>query len=79
MNQKHAEQDIAVLGLDLGKRSFHLHGVDRFGKEISRKKMNRRELLSFMASLKPCLVGMEACGGCIIGRDNFKRSVMRCV
>lgn len=63
MNQKHAEQDIAVLGIDLGKRSFHLHGVDRSGKAIIRKKMNRRALLSFMTSLKPCRVGMEACGG----------------
>ena len=63
MNQKPAEQDIAVVGIDLGKRSFHLHGVDRSGKEVIRKKMNRKPLLSFMASLKPCLVGMEACGG----------------
>lgn len=63
MNQKHAEQDIAVLGIDLGKQSFHLHGVDRFDKAMIRKRMSRKRLLSFMASLKPCLVGMEACGG----------------
>lgn len=63
MNQKHAQRDIAVLGIDLAKQSFHLHGVDRHGKEVIRKRMNRKQLLSFMASLKPCRVGMEACGG----------------
>jgi transposase len=63
MNQKHAGGDISVLGIDLSKRSFHLHGVDRSGKEVIRKKMNRRQLLSLMASLKPCRVGLEACGG----------------
>jgi transposase len=54
---------IKVLGVDLGKRYFHIHGVDSNGILITRKKLKRKELLLFLSNLEPCLVGMEACGG----------------
>ena len=54
---------IKVLGIDLGKRYFHIHGVDSKGILVTRKKLKRKELLLFLSNLKPCLIGMEACGG----------------
>ncbi len=32
MNKNSAHKEIAVLGIDTGKNSFHLHGVDAKGK-----------------------------------------------
>lgn len=54
---------VTTIGLDLAKRSFQVHGVDRQGKAILRKKLSRENVLAFFANLPPCLVGMEACGG----------------
>lgn len=54
---------LTTIGLDLAKRSFQVHGVDRRGKVILRKKLSRENVLAFFANLPPCLVGMEACGG----------------
>ena len=62
---KHTQIDgeIKVLGIDLAKQSFQVHGVDGNGKVVVRKTLSREKLLEYMAQLKPCLVGMEACGG----------------
>ena len=54
--------EISVLGIDLAKRVFQLHGVDAAGREVLRKKLSRGELLRFIVKLKPCLIAMEACG-----------------
>ena len=56
-------QDISVVGIDIAKRVFHLVGTDKRGTVIMRKRLNRREVLSFMVHLPPVTVGMEACGG----------------
>lgn len=55
--------DIKTIGIDIGKNKFHLHGVDQNGKRVLRKQFTRAKLYEFMPNLKPCLVGMEACGG----------------
>jgi len=54
--------NIKVLGIDLGKRYFHVHAVDTEGHLITRKKLRRKELLSFLSNLEPSLIGMEAYG-----------------
>ena len=53
---------VVRLGIDLGKNSFHICGVDESGVVV-RKKLRRGQLLGYLANLPPCLVGMEACGG----------------
>lgn len=55
--------EIKVVGIDLAKSSFQLHGVDERGCIVIRKKLTRSKLSVFMAKLSPCLVGLEACGG----------------
>lgn len=55
--------EIAIVGLDLAKNVFQVHGADTEGAPVLRKKLRRTEVLPFFAKLPPCLVGMEACGG----------------
>lgn len=54
---------IKVIGIDLAKNVFQLHGVDHHGRTILQKRLSRGKLAEFMAQLPPCLIGMEACGG----------------
>lgn len=56
-------QDVTLVGIDLGKHSFHLHGQDRRGKAMFRKKVTRKQLIEFFATLHACTVVMEACAG----------------
>jgi len=54
---------ISVLGLDLAKNLFQVHGVNEAGEVMVRKQLKRSQLRQFFARLAPCLIGMEACGG----------------
>jgi len=63
MNKYSGSKTIKVLGIDLAKQVFHLHGVNGQGEVVMRKKLSRGKLAAFMVNLPPCLVGMEACGG----------------
>lgn len=58
-----ASKIVTRLGIDLGKNSFHLWGVDAQGSTVLRRKVARGQLLKTVANLPPCLIGMEACGG----------------
>jgi transposase len=66
-------KEIKILGIDLAKRIFQLHGVDERGHAILRKKIKRDQLLAFVANLKPCLIGMEACGGAHYWAREFQK------
>jgi len=52
---------VTLVGIDLGKHSFHLHGQDRKGQAVFRKKFNRKPLIEFFAKFHPCTAVMEAC------------------
>lgn len=54
--------DITTVGLDLAKSIFQVHAIDATGKPIVRKALRRSQLLPFFGKLRPCLIGMEACG-----------------
>ncbi len=56
-------QDATLIGIDLGKHSCHLHGQDRRGRMVFRRKVTRRQLIEFFASFHACTVVMEACAG----------------
>ena len=58
-----ADSKIAVVGIDLGKTTFHAIGLDKRGKIVFRRKFTRGGLETWFANLPPCLVGMEACVG----------------
>ena len=55
---------IVSVGIDLAKNVFAVHGVDESGKPaLVRPSVPRTRLLELIASLPPCLIGMEACSG----------------
>ena len=55
--------DVTLVGIDLGKHSFHLRGQDAKRKGVFRKKMSRKQLVEFFATFHACTVVMEACAG----------------
>jgi transposase len=62
MSQK-SNQAVAVIGIDIGKNSFHVVGQDQRGAIMLRQKWSRRQVETRLANLPPCLIGMEACVG----------------
>jgi transposase len=62
MSQK-LDTKIAVIGIDIGKNSFHIVGQDRRGALVLRQKWSRGQVDARLANLPPCLIGMEACVG----------------
>ena len=55
--------ELFTLGIDLGKTTFHVVGMNQRGEVVLRKRFSRAQLLHFTANLKVELIGMEACGG----------------
>ena len=54
---------VAVIGIDIGKNSFHIVGHDERGAIVLRQKWSRGQVEARFANLPPCLIGMEACVG----------------
>src|SRR5215468_9610487 len=57
------ETTVAVIGIDIGKNSFHVVGLDHRGAIVLRQKWSRGHIEARLANLPPCLIGMEACVG----------------
>lgn len=55
--------NLKVLGIDLAKNVFQLCGTDSKGVPILNKRLSRKALFEFLVNLKPCLIGIESCGG----------------
>lgn len=55
------KKDITVVGLDLAKSVFQVHGIGDDGEVLVRRKLSRSRVLAYFSKLAPCLVGMEAC------------------
>ncbi|SDY82714.1 transposase [Nitrosomonas sp. Nm33] len=53
---------ITIIGIDLAKSLFQIHGVDERGKAVLRRQLKRKDMAKYFANLEPCLIGMEACG-----------------
>ena len=54
---------IATMGIDIGKNSFHVVGLDRRGAIVLRQKWSRGQIEARLAAMPACLIGMEACVG----------------
>jgi len=54
---------VAVIGIDIGKNSFHVVGLDTRGAIVLRQKWSRGQVEARLANMSPCLIGMEACVG----------------
>lgn len=53
---------VSIVGIDLAKNVFQVHGASADGTVLFRKKLSRAQFARFMEGLPPCIVAMEACG-----------------
>jgi transposase len=60
---KNLSSAVAVIGIDIGKNSFHVVGLGARGAIVLRQKWSRGQVEVRLANMPPCLVGMEACVG----------------
>ena len=60
---KSASTQIAVIGIDIGKNSFHVVGHNKQGAIVLRQKWSRGQIEARLSNMPPCLIGMEACVG----------------
>jgi transposase len=63
---------IVTNGIDLGKNSFHVIGLDRRGAIGLRQKRSRHQLEILLANIPACLIGVEACTGPAISAESSK-------
>lgn len=54
---------ISVVGIDLGKSVFHVHGMDAEGRMVIERRFSRKGLRNWLTRLEPCVVAMETCAG----------------
>src|SRR5262245_14656045 len=57
---RQSKDTVVILGIDIGKNTFHLVGLNKRGAIVLRQKLSRRQLEARLANLPPCLIGMEA-------------------
>ena len=55
-------KEIKILGIDLAKNIFQLHGVDAAGNPVLRKAVSRRKLMEALVNLPPLCLGTSPCG-----------------
>ncbi|HEX5434504.1 MAG TPA: IS110 family transposase [Candidatus Angelobacter sp.] len=53
---------VATIGLDIAKQVFQVHGADKSGRPVLRRKLRRGEVARFFCEISPCLIGIEASG-----------------
>jgi transposase len=63
MDSKASDSSVATIGIDIGKNTFHLIGLDKCGAIVLRQKLSRSQVAVRLANMAPCLIGMEACVG----------------
>jgi transposase len=54
---------IAVLGIDLGKNSCSVAGLDGTGRVVLRRRLTRESVIRLAGTLPACVIAMEACCG----------------
>jgi transposase len=60
---QNSNSTVAVVGIDIGKNSFHVVGLDVRGAIVLRQKWSRGQVEGRFATMPPSLIGMEACVG----------------
>lgn len=54
-------KEVSIIGVDLAKQVFQLHGATAEGEVVFCKKLSRKQFLMFMQLQPGCVVAMEAC------------------
>ena len=51
---------VTTIGIDMGKNTLHMVGLDSLGAIVLRERVSRGRIKSRLANLPPCLIGIEA-------------------
>lgn len=54
---------IVIVGIDLGKNSCSIVGLDSLGTVVVRRRLRRDGVIAFASKLPACIMAMEACCG----------------
>ncbi len=57
---------ISRIGMDTSKHVFQLHGVNAAEEVVLRKKLRRKEMVTFFEKHAPTVIAIEACGASVI-------------
>jgi transposase len=63
MSRQSTPSTVVTIGIDLGKNTFHLVGLDQRGNIVWQLKTSREQLERRLTNIPRCLIGMEACSG----------------
>ena len=63
---------IETLGIDIAKTVFQLHGVNRNGRLVLKRRVMRDQLLHVIAQIEPCTIAIEACTGAFYWQRKFE-------
>ncbi len=63
---------IETLGIDIAKNVFQLHGANRNGKPVLRRRVMRDQLIEVLTQIEPCTVVVEACTGAFYWARKFE-------
>jgi transposase len=55
-------KEVITIGIDVAKSVCQVHGVDAAHQVVLKRQLKRKDVMAFFAKLRPCLIGMEACG-----------------
>ncbi len=66
---------IETLGVDIAKNVFQLHGVNRNGRVVLKRRVMRDQLLEVLAQIDQCTVVVEACTGAFYWARKFESSL----
>lgn len=65
--------NIIYLGIDLAKNVFQLCGLNQAGKQVYKKRTDRKTLLQTVANIPACLIGVEASTGAFYWQREFEK------
>ena len=60
---KKSNPTVATMGINIGKNSFYVVGLDQRGATVLRLKWSRAQIDARLANMPPSLIGMETCVG----------------
>lgn len=63
---------IETLGIDIAKNVFQLHGVNKSGSPVLKRRVLRDQLLKVFAQIGPCTIVVEACTGAFFWARKFE-------
>ncbi len=66
--------NVNVIGFDTAKHVFQVHGADKTGRAVLKKRLKRNQVSDFFSSIPQCIVGLEATRGVTFPLDPFIRA-----